>query len=177
MDAQTLEPTVADAGSDRRFRELLERYRAPVARLSAGYERNRADRDDLTQDIWIAIWRALPLFRGDCSERTFIYRIAHNRAISHVSRRPTPTAPLDDAMDVPDPAGPTEQPAEAAAERAQLLAAVHGLSLAQREVVLLTLEGLPQREIAEILGITAVNVAVRLNRARAELARRMGGQR
>lgn len=37
----------------------------------------------------------------------------------------------------------------------------------------LTLEGLPQREIAEVLGITAINVAVRLNRARSELTRRV----
>jgi RNA polymerase sigma-70 factor (ECF subfamily) len=44
---------------------------------------------------------------------------------------------------------------------------------AYREVVLLTLEGLPQREIAEVLGITAVNVAVRLNRARSELTQRL----
>jgi RNA polymerase sigma-70 factor (ECF subfamily) len=46
----------------------------------------------------------------------------------------------------------------------------------QREVMLLVLEGLPQREIAEVLGITEVNVAVRMSRARAELTRRLGGQ-
>jgi RNA polymerase sigma factor (sigma-70 family) len=80
-----------------------------------------------------------------------------------------------EALEVLDPAPTAEQHVEAAGERARLAAALRRLSPVQREVVLLTLEGLPQREIAEVLGISEPNVAVRLSRARAELTRRLGG--
>jgi DNA-directed RNA polymerase specialized sigma24 family protein len=71
MNTQTLERSVADARSEARFASLLELYRAPIARLAAAYERHRADQEDLVQEIWFAVWRDLPTFRGDCSERTF----------------------------------------------------------------------------------------------------------
>jgi RNA polymerase sigma-70 factor (ECF subfamily) len=177
MEAQTLEHPVAHPGLDARFGELLERYRAAIARLARTYEGNRADREDLVQDIWLAVWRALPGFRGDCSERTFVYRIAHNRAITHAGRRRPPAATLDEAFDVSDPRASTEQSVHLLAEQERLLAAVRQLSLTRREVVLLTLEGLPQREIAQVLGITEANVAVRLSRARAELCRLLGDDR
>jgi RNA polymerase sigma-70 factor (ECF subfamily) len=176
MTAATLEQAVADPALDARFRELLERYRAAIARLAASYEHNRADREDLVQDIWLAVWRALPSFRGQCSERTYVYRIAHNRAITHASHRRPHADEIEAAHDLPDTAPSTEQVTQRAADRERLLAAVQRLPLVQREVVLLVLEGLPQREVAEVLGITEVNVAVRMSRARAELTRRLGGQ-
>jgi len=70
METQSLEHPVAHPGLDTRFGELIERYRPSIARLAATYEGNRTDREDLVQDIWLAVWRALPGFRGDCSERT-----------------------------------------------------------------------------------------------------------
>jgi RNA polymerase sigma-70 factor (ECF subfamily) len=97
-----------------------------------------------------------------------------HRALTHGARRRPPAADLDEALDVPDPHAVTERNAQAREERERLLSAVRSLSPLHREVVLLTLEGLPQREIAEVLGITAVNVAVRLSRARSELTRRLG---
>ena len=57
-----------------------------MGRIAASYARP-ADQDDLRQEISIAIWNALDRFRGDCSERTFLFRIAHNRGLSHVARR------------------------------------------------------------------------------------------
>lgn len=177
MEAQSLERPVAHPGLDARFGELLERYRAAIARLAGTYEANRADREDLVQDIWLAVWRALPRFRGDCSERTFVFRIAHNRAITHASRRRPAAVTLDEALEVPDPEASTERSAHLQSEHERLLAAVRRLPLGRREVVLLTLEGLPQREIAEVLGITDVNVAVRLGRARTELCNLLGDLR
>jgi RNA polymerase sigma-70 factor (ECF subfamily) len=176
MTAATLEQPVADPALDARFRELLERYRAAILRLAQSYEHNRADREDLVQDIWLAVWRALPYFRGQCSERTYVYRIAHNRAITRRSRRRPAAEQIETAQDLPDPAPTAEQATQRADDRERLLAAVRRLPPVQREVVLLVLEGLPQREIADVLGITEANVAVRMSRARAELTRRLGGK-
>lgn len=175
MTATTLQESVVDPTLDARFRDLLERYQAPVRRLASAYEPNRADRADLLQDIWLGLWRALPAFRGECSERTFVYRVAHNRAITHAGRRPRGLVDIEDAADLPHPAPPTDDILNDRQQRERLLAAVRLLPLIQREVVTLNLEGLPYREIAEVLGITENNVAVRLSRARTELARHLRG--
>jgi RNA polymerase sigma factor (sigma-70 family) len=72
------------------FDRLLAENGPALARLAASYTRTAADRDDLLQEIAIALWRAWPKFRGECSTRTFLFRVAHNRAISHVYRRRRP---------------------------------------------------------------------------------------
>jgi RNA polymerase sigma factor (sigma-70 family) len=171
MTTTTFECDVADPAIETRFSELLTRYRAPVARLAAAYEPRHVDREDLVQDIWLGLWRALPAFRGECSERTFVYRVAHNRAISHVSRRPPPAAGVDEMPDPPDPGVTAETIVVAQQQRERLLAAIRRLPLIQRETVMLSLEELSHREIADILGSTVSSVAVRLSRARAQLAR------
>ena len=86
----------AERRDDRCVRLLHEHDRA-LRRLAASYERDPSRQQDLVQDIWLAVWQALPRFRGECSERTFVFRIAHNRAVSHIEhwqRRRTDT--LDD---------------------------------------------------------------------------------
>ena len=69
---------------EQRLTALLTVHGSALTRLAASYVNATADRDDLVQDIVVAIWRALPRFRGECSERTFIFRIAHNRAIAYM---------------------------------------------------------------------------------------------
>jgi RNA polymerase sigma factor (sigma-70 family) len=61
-------------------------YQPALRRLVAAYVTNPADREDLLQDIAAGIWKSLPGFRGDASQRTWIYRIAHNIAIRSCSR-------------------------------------------------------------------------------------------
>jgi RNA polymerase sigma-70 factor (ECF subfamily) len=177
MNTATLEAPLPRPAAEARFRALLEQYSAPIARLAAAYEPNRANREDLVQDVWLALWRALPAFRGECSERTFIYRIAHNRAIAHASRRRSVVADLEEAADLPHPSPTSEELLGMAQERARLLAAIQQLPILQREVVTLSLEDLSHSEIADVLGISENNVAVRLTRARAELIQRMGARR
>ena len=174
MNSTNLSLDVPHPTLERRFEELIETYGAPLARLVSAYESSAAERQDLLQNIWFAIWRALPRFRGDCSDRTFVYRVAHNRAISHTTRRRLDTTDLANASELVNPAPQAEQSVETAQVRARLLAAMRRLPLTQREAVTLCLEGLSHREIAQVLGISENNVAVRLTRARAELARLIG---
>jgi RNA polymerase sigma factor (sigma-70 family) len=72
--------------SESGFNRIASDYAGPLMRLTSGYVNTAADRDDLRQEILLAIWNALPRFRGDCSERTWVYRIAHNVAISYSMR-------------------------------------------------------------------------------------------
>jgi RNA polymerase sigma factor (sigma-70 family) len=151
------------------FERLLREHGASLARLSAVYERDPTEREDLLQEIGLALWRALPAFRGDCSERTFVFRVAHNRGISHRARR-RPEAAAPEVVDaVVDPGPGPEHSAERAIERERLVAAVRRLPEALRDTVVLSLEGLTSREIGSVLGITEGNAAVRLTRARERL--------
>ena len=140
-----------------------------LARLAAGYEADPAEREDLVQEIAIALWRALPRFRGECSERTFVYRVAHNRGLTHRARRRRRHEPLDHAPEPIDPRPGPEASVLSSQRHERLAHAVRQLDPALRVVVLLTLEGLSNREVAEVVGITENNVAVRLTRARRKL--------
>jgi len=150
-----------------RFELLLALHGAALRRLAASYARTATDRDDLLQEIFMALWLALPRFRGECSARTFVFRIAHNRGITHYSRS-TATRPLSDqdAEHVQPTVDATEATLSQEQQWEKLLNAVHGLPIIYRQVIVLALEGFEYREIAEVLGISDNNVAVRVNRAR-----------
>jgi len=139
---------------------------AALARLAASYARGSDDRDDLFQDIAAAIWRALPRFRGECSERTFLFRIAHNRGIAHIARRRPPTIELGEDLDLRDERPDPEQSLSIEQERQHLLDAILKLPLGYRQVVTLALEGMSYAEIGDVLGIAESNAGARLTRAR-----------
>ena len=146
---------------------LLREHGPALRRAVAGYEFDAARREDLFQDICLAIWQALPRFRGESSERSFLFRIAHNRGFTHRARRPpSPSHDLTDAEEVADPSATPEAAAREGQRRARLRDAVRRLPLEFQQVLTMTLEGLTPREIAEVLGITENNVGVRLSRAR-----------
>lgn len=162
-----------------RFDRIMREYGQALSRLSFGYEKVASARDELMQEIALAIWQALPHFRGECSERTFIYRIAHNCSITHVCRRRPAHESLDELPSPSEPVDPKPHPEEQLAQahqRDRLRSAIQRLPLVYRQVVMLMLEELSQAEIAEILGITENNVGVRLNRARKALKAALEGR-
>lgn len=158
--------------ANHRYQALLQAHGAALRRLAASYEADHGRQEDLWQEISLALWRALPSFRGDSSERTFAFRIAHNRGISHALRHRGPQpVELDDldedhGIQLADPTADPERRATERQSRERLLAAVRALPLVPRQVLTLSLEGLSHKEIGEVLGLTDTNVAVRLHRAR-----------
>ena len=160
--------------ADDSFRELFRVYGPSLSRLAASYTLNSAERDDLLQEIAMAIWQALPRFRGESSEKTFLFRIAQNRAISHLTRRPPSEHELDEAIELPDDRHNPENVVSKEERMARLLKAIRRLPVQYRQVLTLSLEDLDYREIAEVLGISESNVGVRLNRARQLLRQTMG---
>jgi RNA polymerase sigma factor, sigma-70 family len=152
-----------------RFGEILDEYGAALKRLSGAYRRDLAEQQDLFQEIALALWTALPNYRGESSQRTWVYRIAHNVALtfSASSRKRNsieqPFEPIVHDVEVHD-----------SSHRMILLDAIQTLKPAERHLVILYLEGLTQQEIAEITGLTADNVGVRLSRIRRSLASTVG---
>ena len=159
------------------FNRILREHGPAISRLASSYEAAASTREELVQDIALAIWQALPHFRGECSERTFIFRIAHNRGLSHAWRCRPAHQPLDDLEESKQPVDPRPLPEDKAAEthqRERLMSAIHRLPATHRQMIALMLEDFSYAEMAEVLGITENNVAVRLNRARKALKDLLG---
>jgi RNA polymerase sigma factor (sigma-70 family) len=147
-----------------RFGELMTDYAGPIRRLCAAYAASAADREDLFQDIFLAVWRALPAFRGDSSARTWLYRIAHNVALTWQARdrrRQFRETALDAGS---QPFGQLDLRSLA------LKQAIAGMSPADRTLTLLWLEGLSAAEIEDVTGVKSATVAVRLSRIRKQLS-------
>lgn len=157
---------------DAQFAQLLDAHAEVAWRIAGAYSRTRADREDLYQEVLLQAWRALPSFRGDAAERTWLTRIAINVALGTVrrdERRRTvdaPTAVEAVASDGHDPAHAASQ----ADALDRLYGALRQLPEVDRALVLLTLDERPHAEIADVLGLSVSNVAVRLHRVKARLA-------
>lgn len=151
------------------FQQIVSDYGALISRVAMSYEADPAMREDLVQQILLAVWQALPGFRWESSLKTFVTKIAQNRSISHVikrAREPRVTElPEEMATALPSP----EDDANEASERRLLLEKTRMLPLPQRQVIILVLEGFSYPEIADMLGIPPNALSVRLTRAKAAL--------
>lgn len=162
----------ADDGA---FDRIVRAYGESLSRVAWGYVRNATDHDDLMQDVLVAIWRALPRFRGASSERTYVFRIAHNRGSTFLSRR-RDDEPLTAESSIADPRPGPDEELDHARARARLADAVRTLSEPLRQAVLLRLEGFSIQEIAALQDVSENNVSVRLTRARDRLRELLGGE-
>jgi RNA polymerase sigma-70 factor (ECF subfamily) len=151
---------------------VLHEHGAMLSRIAASFEADPARRQDLLQEISLALWRALPGWRGDAALRTFVARVAQNRAAGHVARHAGRGALELDQAHVDESADPSRS-AEIGQRRGHLLSAIRALPVGARQAVVLSLEGFSQREIADALGIGENTVAQRLSRARRELRARL----
>lgn len=153
--------------------QVLTEFRPVLGRTAAMYAPPGSDRDDLLQEIYLALLSALPRYRGESSLRTYVLRVAHNCGVRRLGRRRSAASPLDEADHASPAPGPDRQ-AQARQEVEQLATAVRELPLGARQVLVLTLEGLSQRDIGQVLGIEDKVVSVRLHRARSVLRERSG---
>jgi RNA polymerase sigma-70 factor (ECF subfamily) len=151
------------------FEQIVAEHGPLISRIAMSYEADPSLREDLTQQIFLAVWQALPSYRADASLKTFIARIAQNRSISYVARqvRQAPTAEIPETIEADEPN--PEEKAMDASERRLLLDATRRLPLPQREVIVLVLEGFDYGEIGEMLSIAPNALALRLSRAKAAL--------
>ena len=160
---------VTAAGEPPPFERIVGEYGPLISRIAMSYEADPALREDLTQQIFLAVWQALPSFRADSSLKTFIAKIAQNRAISYVARqvRQPRLAEMPERVESEQPT--PEDDAIGASQRRALLEATRRLPLPQRQVIILLLEGFEYAEIAEMLSIAPNALALRLSRAKAAL--------
>lgn len=148
--------------------EIIARFGPAIGRVASSYEADPFLHEDLIQEILLAIHRSLPALNKASSLAPFIFRIAHNRGVSHVIRQVGAKRPLQ--VSPPDVHVRTPEEELLAGERSQRLQrAVRRLPLPYRQVMTLLLEELSYAQIGEALGLTVSNVGIRVNRAKAQL--------
>lgn len=155
------------------YQQIAAEHGAALARLARAHEADPDKRRDLLQEIHIALWRSFARFERRCSLRTWVYRVAHNVAASHVLRQ----AKLRNlvSLDVlKETAG--ERSGQEAMDRQsdveRLLELIHQLKPLDRQIMLLYLEGEDAASISEITGVSAGNVATKVHRIKQIIARR-----
>lgn len=194
MEASTLEGAAArDAdldlaerhrrGDDRAFEEVYARYAGMVYSLALRLAGDPEEAADLTQEVFLRIYRHLGTFRGRSSLKTWVYQVGLNQCRSRLGRSRPDTQPLaeegaEGARPLPDPGRGPESEALAADTGRRVGEALAALPLAFREaVVLRDLEGLGYEEIAALAGVPVGTVRSRIARGREQLRRLLGGVR
>jgi RNA polymerase sigma-70 factor (ECF subfamily) len=150
------------------FADWLEPHLAALRRISRAFA-PPADQHDLLQELMVAVWRAWPRFEDRSAATTFVYRVAHNTALTWKrgeSRRRRRRDAIEAELSLrPD----TGDPAEAALLE-RLYRGIRTLPPVDRSLILLSLDGVAYGEIARLHGLSETNVGARLTRIRARLS-------
>jgi RNA polymerase sigma-70 factor, ECF subfamily len=173
-------------GDEAAWEDLVRQHTRQVYGLCYRFTGSGAEAQDLTQEVFLRVFRTLKTFRSaEGSLGTWLARVARNLLIDHYrrTRQERVTDPIEDQLTVLEEKGATasERPDHAVAGREaseMLQAALQKLSPDLREAVILRdLQEMEYREIAEVLGIPEGTVKSRINRGRAELARLLRRQK
>lgn len=155
------------------FESWVREHAGLVWRVARAYTATDEDREDLAQEILLQLWCSLPRFEGRAKETTWIYRVALNTALAWRranSRYRQRFTPLFKVEDIPaDEAGRSTR-LDNEEVLARLYGAIRALPKVDAALVMLHLDGLSYREMAEVLGISEGNAGVKLTRARRALA-------
>ncbi len=160
-----------------RFKQIIEENKLRIESICRYYSSNLENRKDLYQEILVNIWKSLDKFRGDSAISTWIYRIAVNTSLNFAGKayrnmnlnlEQTPQS-LNILID--------NDELELKQKREQQLEALETelnlLSIIDKALISLVLEGLSMREIADIIGLTEPNVKVKIHRIKENLKQQL----
>ena len=162
---------MTESERDDLFRQWLGEHQGILVKIARARASTANDQEDLFQEMLLQLWLSIPRFRGDSRASTWIYRVALNTSMAwdrshrrYRDRVRTLAAPSEVVDPIHD-AGRHDD----AAEVDRLYGAIRTLPKVDASIVLLHLDGLSYREMADVLGISLSNVGVRLNRAKRRL--------
>ncbi len=149
------------------FEEIYTKYSPKIYRVCFGYLNDRERAKDLTQETFISVWRNLKSFRQESDIGTWIYRIATNKCLRQIE-----TDKKVFLTELPIEIKAVEKD-ESKETKHQLLQRFIGeLNEVDRIIISLSLEDLPQEQIAEIVGLSHSNVRVRIHRTKEFLTKK-----
>ncbi|MFY8025756.1 MAG: RNA polymerase sigma factor [Sediminibacterium sp.] len=153
--------------ADKSFIQLLNQHQKIIHKVCNLYLNWQEDKEDLFQEITLQAWKAYGQFRGDAKFSTWLYRVALNTAITFF-RKEKKKDFIDSVAEMPDHIHFTEK--DSIEEKTQAMyKAIASLSKIDKAIVMLYLEDYSYAEISEIIGITANNIAVKMNRIKVKL--------
>ncbi len=164
-------------GDKEALREIIQRYEVMVYNLSYQMLHHEEDAKDAAQESFLKLFQSLPYFRGECSLKTWLYRIVSSECIARSRRRRRRRereAPLEQLREIPD-SGPSVLEQMEKQETHRLVhRAVDGLPEKYRIIIVLYyFQDLSYEQIADILLLPMGTVKVRLFRARKMLEKKL----
>ncbi len=160
------------------FTKWLEEHSSSVIKVARAYTLTSEECQDLAQEILLQAWCSMPKFEGKASAATWFYRVALHTAMNwHRKDRPRRSRqqPFFELQELATEASESAEQVQQRETVEQLYKAIHKLPKTDAALVLLYLDELSYREIAEVLGITESHVGVKLNRAKQALSTLMNG--
>ena len=169
---------LAQKGDQSAFEQLLDRYQKPIFHHALRLVGNPEDAADVTQEVFIKVWRNLSSFRGESEFSTWLYRLTDNAAIDLIRRekkRRDDSSLNDEESTAVLPVDPAPTPHQAAEQKELQQALADGLAQLSEEhrrvLVMREIGGLSYEEIGNILNLSAGTVKSRIARARISLAK------
>lgn len=166
------------AGDRRAFERLLDAYETRVYRLALRFTERIADAEDVTQEIFVAVYKGLGQFRGNSALGTWIYRIAMNHCLEFRRKRKLECLPYDEELMLPENDWRADpfQSANRHELSERVEAALSCLSPLHRDVIILhELQGMTYQEVAAALDVPVGTVKSRLSNAFRRLRDLLGG--
>ena len=155
------------------FRDLYQTNYTKVYRLCLGYMKgNSTQANELCQEVFIKVWENLSSFRQESAISTWVYRITVNTCLLYLrKKKDIPVSKVLNNLE----SHPEEEEKNSTVEKEQKLASLYHcietLNKENKSIILLELEGIPQKEIAEIMGLNHEAIRVRIHRIKNELTK------
>ena len=151
---------------EKEFLDMIEAQKRTIYKVCYMYANDQDDLNDLFQETVLNLWKGFPSYRGDSKLTTWVYRIAMNTCITflrHANTRPQ-TVPMTANV-----ASQMANDEDTNARLQELYQLINQLGKLERALILLWLEERSYQEMADILGLSKANVAVKLNRIKEKL--------
>lgn len=152
------------------FDTLYKDYYTMVLQMCLGYVRgNEEEAKDLTQEIFINTWNALDKFRGASGYKTWIYRITVNTCLKYIRDTKSKT---NSSLEVTG-LNSSQEPEIATNDYSSLYLAIGQLCEIDRLIIMMVLEEADYDDIAKVMGISAVNLRVKIHRIKKNLKKQL----
>lgn len=151
---------------EKEFLDMMAKQERTIYKVCYVYAKDGEDLNDLYQETVLNLWKSFPRYRGDSKLTTWVYRIAMNTCITFLRRANSRPQTIPLTLDV---AGGLAEDDATRCQLQELYRLINQLGKLERALILLWLEERSYQEMADVLGISKANVAVKLNRVKDKL--------